>query len=520
MNVPSQTPPGNDSAPDGYPCLQPWDSHNQRLRELTHPSDWVQPEPAERYNLVVVGGGTAGLVTAAGAAGLGAKVALVERHLLGGDCLNTGCVPSKALLAAARAAAAVRAASGFGIHFDGTVRVDFAAVMERMRRLRADLAPHDSARRFRELGVDVFLGAGRFTGSDRLEVDGRTLRFAKAVIATGARAAIPAIPGLDIVPHLTHETVFSLTELPPRLGIIGAGPIGCEMAQCFARLGSDVTLFESGRGILPREDRDAAKVVVDALTRDRVRIACGGADLRVFLSQEGLRLQTTGLPETREWIVDRLLLATGRTPNTEGLGLETAGVEHDREGLRVDAHLRTTNPRIFACGDVCSHQRFTHAADFQARIVVRNALFKGRSRADSLLIPRCTYTSPELAQVGWTAEEAARRGIAIDTFIQEMARVDWAVLEAETEGFVKVHVARGTDRILGATVVAAHAGEMISELTLAMKGRLGLGKIGETIHPYPTQAEAIRRLGDQFSRTRLTPNVRRLFERWLAWQRS
>jgi pyruvate/2-oxoglutarate dehydrogenase complex dihydrolipoamide dehydrogenase (E3) component len=218
--------------------------------------------------------------------------------------------------------------------------------------------------------------------------------------------------------------------------------------------------------------------------------------------------------------VDKLLIATGRVPNTEGLGLETAGVETGTEGIRVDAHLRTTNPRIFACGDVCSSHRFTHAADFQARIVLRNALFRGRSRADALTIPWCTYTSPELAQVGLTAEEAARRGIAIDTFTQELNRVDRAVLDGETEGFVKVHVARGTDRILGATVVAAHAGDLISELTVAMKGRLGLGKIGETIHPYPTQADAIRRLGDQYSRTRLTPNVRKLFERWLAWQRS
>jgi pyruvate/2-oxoglutarate dehydrogenase complex dihydrolipoamide dehydrogenase (E3) component len=520
MNQPSQPASGNDSAPDGIPCLLPWDGHNQRLRDLTHPADWVQPEPAERYNLVVVGGGTAGLVTAAGAAGLGARVALVERHLLGGDCLNTGCVPSKALLAAARAAAAVRAASEFGIHVGGEVRVDFAAVMERMRRLRAELAPHDSARRFRELGVDVFLGAGRFTGPDQLEVAGRTLRFAKAVIATGARAAIPTIPGLDTVPYLTHETVFSLTELPRRLGILGAGPIGCEMAQCFARLGSEVTLFESGRGLLPSEDRDAARVIADALARDGVRRIGKAGELRVLPAWNGLCLQTSGPPETREWIVDKLLIATGRVPNTEGLGLETAGVETGTEGIRVDAHLRTTNPRIFACGDVCSSHRFTHAADFQARIVLRNALFRGRSRADALTIPWCTYTSPELAQVGLTAEEAARRGIAIDTFTQELNRVDRAVLDGETEGFVKVHVARGTDRILGATVVAAHAGDLISELTVAMKGRLGLGKIGETIHPYPTQADAIRRLGDQYSRTRLTPNVRKLFERWLAWQRS
>jgi pyruvate/2-oxoglutarate dehydrogenase complex dihydrolipoamide dehydrogenase (E3) component len=513
---------GDGSAFDAaaFPPLQPWDDHNQRLRLHTHPADWKNPNPANRYNLVVIGGGTAGLVTAAGAAGLGARVALVEKHLLGGDCLNVGCVPSKALIRAARAAAGVREAAAFGVHVEGEVRVDFGAVMERMRRLRADISPHDSAARFRDLGVDVFLGAGRFVGRDRIEVGGQTLHFAKAVIATGARAAAPPIPGLADVPYLTNETVFSLTELPRRLGIIGAGPIGCEMAQCFARFGAEVFLVESANGILPREDRDAAQVVRTALVRDGVRILSDGRNLQLSRTGDGVQLQFKHSEGSQDITVDRLLVAAGRAPNVEGLGLEAAGVQFDHKGVEVNDRLQTSHPRIYACGDICSAYQVTHAADFLARIVIQNALFKGRARASSLLIPWCTYTSPEIAHVGLYPHEAEAKGIALDTFTQELRTVDRAILDGETEGFVRIHVRRGTDRIVGATVVASHAGDLISELTLAMKGGLGLKTIGATIHPYPTQAEAIRRIGDQYGRTRLTPLVQGLFRKWLAWQRG
>lgn len=503
-----------------WAALQPWDEHNQRLRSQVHPADWVNPQPVSRYNLVVIGGGTAGLVTAAGAAGLGAKVALIEKHLLGGDCLNVGCVPSKALIRAARAAAGVREASKFGVRLEGEVRVDFGAVMERMRRLRAEISPHDSAARFRELGVDVFLGSGRFTGSDTVEVGGQRLRFAKAVIATGARAAAPSIPGLAEVPYLTNETLFSLTELPQRLGIIGAGPIGCEMAQSFARFGSEVFLMESAAGILPREDREAAQIVQTALVRDGVRVLCDGRHLKLSRVQEGVRLQLESAGRGQDLTVDRLLVAVGRAPNVEGLGLETVGVSYDKRGVLVNDRLQTTHPRIYACGDIGSAYQFTHAADFMARVVIQNALFHGRAKASALQIPWCTYTSPEIAHVGLYEKDARERGMELDTFTQALNRVDRAILDEETEGFVKVHVRRGTDRILGATVVAAHAGDLISELALAMKGGLGLKTVGATIHPYPTQAEAIRRTGDLYGRTRLTPLVKNLFSKWLAWQRS
>ncbi len=501
------------------PPVLPWDAHNQKLVSHVHPPDWKNPTPARRYNLVVIGGGTAGLVTAVGAAGLGATVALVEKHLMGGDCLNVGCVPSKAIIRAARAVAAVREAAGFGIHVPSGATVDFSKVMERMRRLRADLSPHDSAGRLRELGVDVFFGAGRFAGPDTVEVGGQRLRFAKAVIATGARAAAPPIPGLKEVPHLTNETLFALTELPKRLGIIGAGPIGCEMAQSFARFGSEVYLVEAEHGILPREDREAADIVRATIERDGVKLLCCGKDLRLTPSSGSLRLQVASHGKDYDVEVDQLLVAVGRAPNVEGLGLEAVGVEFDQKGVKVNDRLQTTHPRIYACGDICSRYQFTHAADFMARIVIQNALFKGRARASSLLIPQATYTSPEIAHVGLYENDAKARGIEVDTFTQELSKVDRAILDGETEGFVRVHVRRGTGEIVGATVVAAHAGDLIGELTLAMKSKIGLLKLKDSIHPYPTQAEAIRKTGDLYNRTRLTPLVNHLMKRWLAWQR-
>ncbi|MBA4147670.1 MAG: mercuric reductase [Verrucomicrobia bacterium] len=501
------------------PAISPWDIHNQKLVSQVHPADWKNPVPTSRYNLVVIGGGTAGLVAAAGAAGLGAKVALIEKHLLGGDCLNVGCVPSKALLRAGRAAAELRGAEEFGIRIKGEVTVDFSAVMERMRRLRAEISPHDSAARFRELGIDVFLGNAQFAGADTVQVGDQSLRFAKAVIATGARPAAPSIPGLQEVPYHTNETLFSLTELPKRFGIIGAGPIGCEMAQAFARFGSEVFLVETEHGILPKEDRDAADIIRAALIRDGVKLLCCGKELKLSKNAEGIHLQADSHGRSYKVPVDQILVAAGRAPNVEGLGLEKAGVLYDRKGVEVNDRLQTSNSRIYACGDVCSRYQFTHAADFMARIVIQNALFKGRKRVSDLIIPWSTYTSPEIAHVGLYEKEAREKGIEVETFTQKLSEVDRAVLDGEREGFVRIHVRKGTNTILGATIVAAHAGEMISEITLAMNGKLGLKTIGGTIHPYPTQTEAIRKLGDVYNRSRLTPLVRALFGRWLAWTR-
>lgn len=491
------------------PQLQPLDEHNSTLIANVHPTDWVNPEPADRYNMVVIGAGTAGLVTAAGAAGLGARVALIERHLMGGDCLNVGCVPSKALIRCARAASDVREAGTYGVTVPDGTRVDFPAVMERMRKLRAGISPHDSARRFRELGIDVFIGDARFTGSDRVEVDGKTLRFARACIATGARAAVLPIPGLSDVGYLTNETIFSLTELPARLVVIGAGPIGCEMAQTFARFGAAVTLLEAGPHILGREDPDAAERIEAAMRRDGVDVRCG---VKIEAVHRDGSVSVLNLEQGEALRADQILLGVGRAPNVEGMGLEAAGVLYDeRAGVHVDDRLRSSNSRIYAAGDVCSVYKFTHAADFMARIVIQNALFFGRSKASALTIPWCTYTDPEIAHVGMYERDGRQRGLDVQTITLELADVDRAILDGEQEGFLKVHLKRGTERILGATLVARHAGEMINEITLAMVAGKGLGTIANTIHPYPTQAEIIRKAGDAYNRTRLTPFVRKLF---------
>ncbi|HYN20420.1 MAG TPA: mercuric reductase, partial [Thermoanaerobaculia bacterium] len=384
------------------PAIEPLDEHNLRLLENVHPQDWVNPEPAERYHLVVIGAGTAGLVSAAGAAGLGAKVALIERHLMGGDCLNVGCVPSKGVIRASRAWQEARhAADRFGgPAVEAQVQGDFGAAMERMRRLRAGISVHDSAARFRSLGIDVFLGDGRFTGPDTVEVGGKRLRFRRAVIATGARAAVPPIPGLAEAGYLTNETIFNLTALPSRLVVIGGGPIGCEMAQTFARFGSQVTLLDKDGHVLLREDADAADIVQQAMQEDGVRfefhtkileVQRRGEETVVVIEREGTR---------REVATDAILVAAGRAANVEGLGLEAAGVRYTQRGVEVDDHLRTSNKKIYACGDVASRFQFTHIADAQARIVIQNALFFGRSKASALTIPWCTFTTPEIAHVG------------------------------------------------------------------------------------------------------------------------
>jgi pyruvate/2-oxoglutarate dehydrogenase complex dihydrolipoamide dehydrogenase (E3) component len=498
----------------------PNDEYNQALVANVHPPDWTNPAPARRYNLVVIGAGTAGLISAAGAAALGARVALVERHLLGGDCLNVGCVPSKCVIGSARVIGEVRRADALGVRIAG-VDVDFAAVMARMRRLRARISANDSAERYtKEKGVDVFLGEARFNGADAVQVGGQTLRFRRAVIATGARAAEPPIPGLGEVGYLTNETVFSLTERPRRLAVIGAGPIGCELAQAFQRLGCAVTLLNDTPHILNREDDDAAEIVQRAFVRDGVRLVLSAQVLsaRRDAADKVLRVRHAGGEE--EVRVDEILVGAGRAPNVEGLGLEAVGVAYDAQrGVQVDDHLRTTNPRIFAAGDVCMEWKFTHAADFAARIVIQNALFFGRKRLSALHMPWCTYTDPELAHVGLYERNAAARGIAVDTYVRQLAEVDRAIADGDDYGFVKVITKRGTGAILGATVVARHAGEMIGELALAMVANIGLGTLANVIHPYPTQAEAIRQIGDLYNRTRLTPTVKRLFNGLLALRR-
>lgn len=498
--------------------LHPLDDHNRTLLEAAHPPSWTNPTPSGRYNLVVIGGGTAGLVTAAGAAGLGARVALIERRLLGGDCLNFGCVPSKAIIRSARVAAEVRDAAGFGVNVPTGTTVDFSKVMERMRRLRATIAPHDSAERFRSLGIDVYLGDAGFSGPDTVTVDGCELRFARACIATGARATAPPIPGLEEAGYLTNETVFGLTELPRRLAVIGAGPIGCELAQSFARLGSEVYLVEAMHGIMPNEDPDASEIVKQSLIRDGIRIICCGKSLKIDRTETGKQLTVDSHGTQYELAVDEILVGAGRVPNVENIGLGIAGVEFDKTGVKVSDSMRTSNPRIYAAGDVCSRYKFTHAADAMARIVIQNALFFGRAKASRLVIPWCTYTDPEVAHVGMYERVAKEEGVSTEILTVDLGEVDRAILDGE-QGLLKVLLAAGTDRILGATLVSRHAGEIISELTTAITHGLGLRKLASVIHPYPTQAEVIKRAADAYNRKRLTPRVQRLFKWILARRR-
>jgi len=495
---------------------------NRILVENVRPAGWKNPVPADRYNLVVIGAGTAGLVTAAGAAGLGARVALIEREFMGGDCLNVGCVPSKGMIRPARAIHDARNAGEFGVEGTDTLSIDFGRAMERMRRIRAKISRHDSAWRFsEELGVDVFLGEGRFVSPDSVEVEKVRLRFARAAICTGARAAPPPIPGIGEAGYFTNETVFSLTELPERLAVIGAGPIGSELSQSFARMGSRVILIEMGPQILGREDPDAAAVVQDSLRSDGVNLLLNAKVVRIDREGSDRVVHVEQGGESRQFRVDEILVGIGRAPNVERLNLEAAGVDYDPgRGVRVDARLRTSNPRVFAAGDICFPYKFTHTADALARILIANALFSGRQKSSALVVPWCTYTDPEIAHVGMYERDAAAQGIPVTTLTVPLSSVDRALLDGEEEGFARVHLRKGTDTILGATIVASHAGDMINELSLAMTAGLGLSAIGKTIHPYPTQGEVIKRLADAYNRTRLTPTVKRILSAWLRWQRS
>lgn len=501
-----------------HPLVRPLDAANQALLQAVHPSDWENPEPRDVYDLVVVGGGTAGLVSAVGAAGLGACVALVERGLLGGDCLNVGCVPSKALIRSARAIAEARRASRIGVRI-GPVEADFPAIMRRMRERRAGISVNDSVQRLQRAGVDVFLGSGAFTSARTLEVAGRTLKFNRAVVATGGRPIAPPVPGLDGIPFLTNETVFWLTELPPRLIVVGAGPIGCELAQAFARFGSEVTLLGRPPHVLPNEDADAAAIVQRQLLEDGVRLELGVQLVEATSDAAGVRIRY----ERRDGAAsgaaggDQILVAAGRAPNIEGLGLDAAGVAVTKAGVVVNDRMQTSNRRIYAAGDVCSKYKFTHAADAMARIVIQNALFYGRKRASALVVPWCTYTDPEIAHVGMYEAEARQKGHDVKTITIELAEVDRAVLDEEAEGFVRVHHVGG--RLLGCTIVAAHAGDLIGEASYVVTHGGSLGDLAATIHPYPTQAEALKKAGDAYRRGLLTPSVKRWFERYFRWTR-
>lgn len=479
----------------------PQDVHEHTRTASLHPKGWANPQPEGRYPLVVVGSGFAGLAAAAAAAERGIKVALIERDFIGGTCINTGCVPSKAIIRTSRLYAEMRDAARYGALVPDGIHIDFAVAMERVRRIRAHLGQPNSVRRLAAAGVDVYFGDARFLSADALAVDGLTLRFENALIATGARPNTPSIPGLAQTGYLTNENVFEITELPRRLLVIGGGPLGCEQAQAFCRLGAHTTIVQHKPLFLEREERDAAQILSTALARDgvEVRLNTRVRNVRLKNGEKWVDLVSDDYENTI--VVDAILTGVGRIPNVEDLGLESAGVEYDSDkGVHVNDFLRTSNPRIYAAGDVCLEYKYGHTALASAQMAVRNALFDGCEQWSKLIIPWCTFTDPEIAHVGLYVREANQQGIPVKTYTVLMHEVDRAITDSEEAGFVKIHVREGTDTILGATIVARHAGDMINEITLAMVENIGLRKLAGVMHVYDTQAEAIERAASECER--------------------
>lgn len=465
----------------------------------------------DEYDLVAIGGGTAGLVSAAGGAYLGIRSGIVEKNALGGDCLWTGCVPSKALIASARLAHAMKHADRLGLTAAAPKHA-FADVMARMRSARGVVEHHDDPERFRAMGVDVHFGAARFLSRDEIEVEGvGRIRSKRFVIATGAYPWAPPIPGLEEAGYLNHHTLFETDELPARVAVMGAGPIGLEMAQVMARLGADVTVVEMMPRILPREDEDIALRLQGMLQEEGITFRLGervsavsveGAD-KVLTSDTGLRV-----------VADELFVATGRRPAVDGLELERAGVRTDRGAVTVDATLRTSNRRIWAAGDVTGGLQFTHVAEYMAKAVLRNALVPGSAKVDYGNVPWVTYTDPEIAHIGLSQSEAEARGGT--TYSYELNDLDRAIVDGEDRGVVKISADR-RGRILGATILGSHAGELMMPLQLARTHGLKLSDVSNTIFPYPTMVEGVKRASDAFQRTRLEGMGGQVLKKAISW---
>ncbi|TYO99014.1 pyruvate/2-oxoglutarate dehydrogenase complex dihydrolipoamide dehydrogenase (E3) component [Geothermobacter ehrlichii] len=474
------------------------------------------------YNLVVLGAGSAGLVTAYIAAAVKAKVALIERHKMGGDCLNTGCVPSKALIRTAKMLGYARRAKEFGLK-KMEVEFDFAEVMERVQRIIAEIEPHDSAERYRELGVDCILGEARVTSPWTVEVDGRTLTTRAIVVATGATPFVPPIKGIEQVDYLTSDTIWELRELPQKLVVLGGGPIGCEMTQAFTRLGAKVTLVEKGPQIMGREDADAADFIRQRFEAEGARVLTGHRAREVLVEDGRQILLCEHRGEEVQIEFDRLLVALGRRPNVTGFGLEELGVRlNDRRSLETDPFLRTNIPTIFCAGDVTGPYQFTHTAGHQAWYAAVNALFGDfkKFKVDYRVIPWCTFTDPEVARVGLNETEARELGLAFEVTRYGLDDLDRAIADSEDHGWVKVLTRRGSDKILGVTIVAPHAGDLLAEYVLAIKHGLGLNKILGTIHIYPTLAEANKMAAGLWKKEHAPERLLRWVEKFHAWRRN
>ena len=497
------------AAPFAVKGIGQWREARARL------SAWLRPKRFD-YNLIVIGAGSAGLVTAYVAATARARVALIEERRMGGDCLNTGCVPSKALIRSAKLAHEGADPSRFGL--TGRLEPDFAAVMARVRKVVGEVAPHDSAERYRGLGADVIEGRARILDPWTVEAAGRRMTARRIVVATGAEPVLPPIPGLAEVEPLTSETVWGLAERPARLLVVGGGAIGCELAQSFARLGNAVTLVEGAKRILFREDEEVSAAMREALAADGVDVIEGVSVAAFARVEEAFRAT---LADGRALPFDRVLVSVGRRPRTRGFGLEELGLL-DNSRLVVDERLRTRLPTIFAAGDVVGRLQFTHAAgQYGARAALNALLAPLRiAKAELPAFPMAIYTDPEIARVGVNETEANERGIRFETTRYELAELDRAIADGAPGGFVKVLTAPGKDRILGATIVGAHAGDMLSEFTLAMRHRLGLKAIFDTIHPYPGWSDAARATAGEWRRAHTPAWTMRASERLFRWLRG
>jgi len=466
-----------------------------------------------RPDICVIGAGSAGLSVAAGASQMGAKTVLIERALMGGDCLNYGCVPSKSLLAAAKAAAFHRSTAAMGVTYDPP-RVDFPAVRRHVEEVIAGIAPHDSEARFEGLGVTVLRDEAKFVGPGEVTAGGRRIRARRFVVATGSRPVVPPLPGLDEVDHLTNETVFRLNEAPARLIVVGGGPIGCELSQAFARLGSQVAVVELA-SILPNDDPELAELVRLSLRAEGVRLLERTQAAAVRRDGAGLVLEVERDGERESLAGDALLLAVGRRPAVEGLDLDAAGVEHDRKGIKVDRRLRSSNRKVFAAGDVAGGFQFTHIAGYHAGVVLKNALFRLPAKVDDRAVPWVTYTDPELAHVGLSEAAARERHGDIRILRWPFAENDRARCERQADGLVKV-VTTPRGRVLGASIVGAHAGELIQPWVLALSQKLGVGAVARMIAPYPTLGEASKRAAGSFYTAKLFSERTRWLVRLLA----
>lgn len=464
--------------------------------------------PAPDYDLCVIGGGAAGLVVVAGASTLGARVVLVEKNKLGGDCLYHGCVPSKTLLHTARVAQMQRRACDVGLKSQEPT-VDMTAVMRRVRQVIQTLEPHDSPERFRALGVEVIFGAGRFSDRTHFQVNGRALTARHFVLATGSSPALPDLKGLSQVPYFTNQNIFDLNEPVPHLLVLGGGPIGVELAQAFVRLGSRVTLVHTGTRLLAREDADLSDVLSEVLKQEGIELLLQHRPTEVTGAGGTLRLEVSDAHGRSRWVeASHLLVATGRKPNLGGLGLEAAGVEITHGRLQLDRRLRTRNRRIYACGDVAGLYPFTHMAEHQAGVVLRHALFHLPASVERRAVPWCTFTDPELARVGLSEEEAKAAGIGHRVYRFPFARIDRAQADAAPTGLCKV-IAAPDGRLLGAAVLGPQAGEVVHEYVLALTHRMRLKDIARAIHIYPTLAQINRRAADEAMKQRLTPRTKR-----------